>query len=111
MDGRTLGHRPTRLEVVVSQMRHLRIMIALGATTLVAALAPAAQANEVSVCNQAGNGHLGGDYVATDNDPAPPARHKTGLRTLGNGKGLTRAAQNSPALSACEVPGGGPTVE
>jgi hypothetical protein len=69
-------------------------------------------AHAASVCNQAGNGHLGGSYVSIGTpDPDPPARHKSGLKTLGNGKGvgLTRAAERSPALSQCGLPvvGGG----
>ena len=81
----------------------------MGAVAMTMALAPSSQA---AVCNQAGNGHLGGDYVSTGTpDPTPPARHKSGLKTLGNGKGsgLDRAAERSPALSQCGLPstGGG----
>jgi hypothetical protein len=98
----------------MSHKRNLRIMIALGAAAVSAALAPSAQA--ASVCNEAGNGHIGGSYVATGTpDPSTPARHQAGLKTLGNGKGngLERAAERSPALSQCGLPSTGdddPTV-
>ena len=88
----------------MSQSRNLRITIALSVAALSAALAPGAQA---AVCNQAGNGHLGGSYVSTGTpDPSPPARHTSGLKTLGHGKGngLENAAERSPALSQCGLP-------
>lgn len=91
----------------MSQPRHLRITIALSVAALAAILAPSAQA---AVCNQAGNGHLGGSYVSTGTpDPNPPARHTSGLNTLGNGKGtgLENAAERSPALSQCGLRSGG----
>jgi hypothetical protein len=89
----------------MSHKRNLRITVALGAAAMAAAFAPSAQA--ASVCNEAGNGHLGGSYVVTGTpDPSPPARHTAGLKTLGNGKGngLVRAAERSPALSQCGLP-------
>jgi hypothetical protein len=99
----------------VSLTRNLRIIVALGAVVASTALAPTAQA--APVCNEAGNGHLGGSYVVTGTpDPDPPARHTSGLKALGNGKGngLTRAAERSPALSQCGLPvvggGGGDSV-
>ena len=99
----------------MSHIRNLRITVVVSAVAMTAAFAPNSQA---AVCNQAGNGHLGGDYVSIGTpDPTPPARHKSGLKTLGNGKGsgLDRAAERSPALSACGLPqngggGGGSTV-
>ncbi len=94
------------MEVVVSHKRNLRITIALSATALASALAPGAQAAAPNVCNQARNGHTGA-YVATDGDPATPARHQQNLAVLGSGKGLTRAAQRSPALSVCVLPAAG----
>jgi hypothetical protein len=104
------------MEVVVSHIRTLRMMLALGAVAVAAALPSSASA--ASVCNEAGNGHLGGSYVVTGTpDPTPPARHTSGLKTLGNGKGtgLVNAAAKSPALSQCGLPttgggGGGGTV-
>src|SRR5215213_6294197 len=61
-------------------------------------------ADGVIVCNVHGNGHRGGELVAFDTD----AEGTTGLRAMpGNGKGLARAAANSPALSECGVPAGG----
>jgi hypothetical protein len=64
----------------------------------------------MTTCNEAGNGHLGGSFVATGTpDPSTPARHKAGLKTPGNGKGsrLERAAKRSPALSQCGLPSTG----
>jgi hypothetical protein len=93
------------MEVVVSLIRNLRIMFALGAVAVAAALPSSASA--ASVCNEAGNGHLGGSYVVTGTpDPTPPARHTSGLKTLGNGKGngLLNAAAKSPALATCGLP-------
>jgi hypothetical protein len=92
----------------VSHIRNLRITVALSTAALAAALAPSA--NAASVCNQAGNGHLGGDHVVVGTpDPDPPARHTSGLKALGHGKGngLVRAAERSPALSQCELPDNG----
>ena len=77
-----------------------------------AALAPASQAT--TVCNQAENSHRG-DLVAIGGtvDPNPPARHSEGLMRVGNDKarGLVKAAEKSPALTQCGIPGGetGPT--
>ncbi len=87
----------------MSQKRTLRITTALSATALAMALAPGAQAATPNVCNQARAGHTG-VYVATDGDPAIPARHQSNLAVLGSSKGLTRAAERSPALSVCVVP-------
>ena len=92
------------MEVVVSQKRNLRITTALSVTALALALAPGAQAATPDVCNQAQSGHAGA-YVATDGDPGTPARNQTNLAVLGSGKGLTRAAERSPALSVCVLPG------
>jgi hypothetical protein len=89
----------------VSHTRNLRITIALSVAALAAALAPSAQA--ANVCNQAGNGHVGGIYVSQGTpDLGPAARHKSELKALGNGKGngLAQAAERSPALSECGLP-------
>ena len=87
----------------MSHRRNLRITTALSATALALALAPGAQAATPTVCNEARTGHTG-VYVATDGDPAIPARHQSNLAVLGSNKGLTQAAQHSPALSVCVVP-------
>jgi hypothetical protein len=114
MDARRLGYRPTTdMEVVVSHIRHLRIMFALGAVAVAAALPSSASA--ASVCNEAGKGHLGGNYVVTGTpDPSPPARYTSGLKPMnGKGNGLMNAAAKSPALSECALPsndGGGQTI-
>ena len=91
----------------MSHIRNLRIVLALSAAAVAAIGSPSAHAG--TVCNQAGNGHHDGTYVATDGDPSPPARYQSGLSTLGNGKGkgLDRAAERSPALSQCGPPAGG----
>jgi len=92
----------------MSHTRNLRIALAMTITAIAAIGAPTAQA--ASVCNQAGNGHHDGVYVSTGTpDPSPPARNKSGLSTLGNGKGkgLERAAERSPALSQCGLPDSG----
>ena len=94
----------------MSHIRNLRITVGLSTVAMFAALAPAANA---AVCNEAGNGHLGGSYVVTGTpDPDPPARHTSGLKALGHGEanGLERAAERSPALSKCglRLPGDDP---
>jgi len=91
----------------MSQKWNLRITAAVGAVTLVAAMAPSAQAAEV--CNQARKGHEGA-YNATGTDPSTPARYQKGLEVLGTGPGLTRAAGHSPALSECALPGSGSDI-
>lgn len=87
----------------MSHKRNLRITTALSATALAMALAPGAQAATPNVCNQARTGHTG-VYVATDGDPATPARYQSNLAVLGSNKGLTQAAERSPALRVCVVP-------
>lgn len=82
-----------------------RIGIVLGVAAFAAAIAPA-QAAEV--CNEARKGHSG-SYNATDSDPNPPARFKTGLAPIGSVAGLNHASRRSPALSVCEPAGGGDT--
>jgi hypothetical protein len=67
-----------------------------------AALAPAAHADDVIVCNEAENSPRGG-YVVTDGpvDPVPPAFLRGSTMRVGNGAGLERAAERSPALRVC----------
>jgi hypothetical protein len=96
----------------MSYGRNLRVTLALCVAALVAAAAPNAQA---SVCNEASNGQRGNLVVIGPiQDPSIPARHKTELKPLGNGqgKGLDRAAERSPALTQCGLPedGGGSTA-
>ncbi len=89
----------------MSLIRTLRISIALGTVAAATMLAPTAQAN--SVCNQAGVAHTGGSYVVLGTpDDGPAARHKSGLKGLGNGKaqGLANAAERSSALTECGLP-------
>jgi len=82
----------------MNHKRSIKISIAITATAVAAAFAPAAQAADV--CNQARKGHEG-SFNATDSDPNPPARNKNGLEPIGSGEGLARAAGRSPALSEC----------
>ena len=88
----------------MSQIRNLRITLALTVVAIAAFGVPSAQASPV--CNQAGNGHHDGALVATDNDSGPAVRHTDGLSRIGSGlgKGLDRAAQKSSALSQCSLP-------
>jgi hypothetical protein len=89
----------------MSHTLNLRVALAMTITAIAAIGSPTAQAG--TVCNEAGNGHQGGPYVSTGTpDPSPPARYKSGLHTLGNGEGggLDRAAERSPALSQCGLP-------
>jgi hypothetical protein len=54
----------------------------------------------VQVCNANGNGHRGGQLVAFD-----AGTNATGLKAMpGKGKGLVKAAANSPALTLCGIP-------
>ena len=92
----------------MSHIRNLRIVLVLTVVAVASIGSSSAQAG--TVCNQAGNGHQGGAYVSTGTpDPSPPARFKSGLKQLGNGqgKGLDRAAERSPALSQCGLPSTG----
>jgi hypothetical protein len=94
------------MEVVVSHIRNLRIAVAVSAVALAVTFAPAS--THAAVCNEAGNAHLGGSYVVMGTpDPSIPARNTSGLKELGNGKanGLANAAERSPALSECGLPG------
>jgi hypothetical protein len=103
----------------MSHIGKLRIVLPLAIAAVAAVGSPSARAG--TVCNEAGNGHHDGTYVATDSDPNPPARYKEGLSKLGNGVGTghDRAAAESPALSQCGKPaiddgdddGGGGVIE
>ena len=92
----------------MSHTRNLRMVLALCVVAVAAMGSPSAQAG--TVCNEAGNGHHNGTYIATDSDPSKPARYQDGLSSMGNGegKGHDRAAERSPALSQCEPPSDGP---
>ena len=82
-------------------MRARSLITGLGVAAVVAAFAPAAQA-DTAVCNEAENSWRGG-YVVTDGpvDPAPPAFLRGSTMKVGNGKGLVNAAEHSPALRTC----------
>ena len=77
-------------------------LVLLGAIATLAVAAPTASAQQV--CNQATPHSLGGELVATDGDPTPPARYQQNLKAHpGQGAGLVNAASHSPALSLCGV--------
>ena len=87
-------------------MRHSKkfgIMVATASAAFVAALAPAAQAGDLSVCNQRENSHHASGLVPMGPKADPKGR---GDATIGssNAKGLQRAADNSPALTTCGRP-------
>ena len=88
----------------MSHKRNLRIVLAMTITAIAAIGSPTDRRG--SVCNEAGNGHHDGTYVATDNDPSKPARYQDGLTAMSHGKGTgrERAAANSPALSQRSPP-------
>ena len=88
-------------------MRHIKklgITVAAASAALVAALAPAAQAGDLSVCNQRENSPHASGLVPMGPNADPKGR---GDATVGSGKaskGLQRAADNSPALTTCGTP-------
>jgi hypothetical protein len=83
-------------------------LFSLGLCTaaLVAAMAPAAHATDVTVCNEAENSDRGG-YVVTGDlvDPVPPAFLRGSTMKVGDGAGLLNAATHSPALRTCAPEG------
>jgi hypothetical protein len=90
-------------------MRHSKkfgIMVATASAAFVAALAPAAQATDLDVCNQRENSHHSSGLVPMGPKADPKGR---GDATIGSSKakGLQRAADNSPALTTCGRPEGG----
>ena len=87
-------------------MRHSKkfgITVAAASAALVAALAPAAQATDYSVCNQRENSPHASGLVPMGPKADPKGR---GDATIGSSKaqGLQRAADNSPALTTCGRP-------
>jgi hypothetical protein len=87
-------------------MRHSKkfgIMVATASAAFVAALAPAAQATDLDVCNQRENSHHASGLVPMGPKADPKGR---GDATIGSSKakGLLRAADNSPALTTCGRP-------
>lgn len=92
--------------------KNLRITLTGAIVALVAAV-PGAEAKQakvdtgVSVCNQATHTSVdpASNMVADDGDRGPAARYQTNLIAKpGNGRGLVRAAANSPALTLCSAP-------
>jgi hypothetical protein len=78
-------------------------MVATASAAFVAALAPAAQATDLDVCNQRENSHKSSGLVPMGPKADPKGR---GDATIGSSKakGLERAADNSPALTTCGTP-------
>jgi hypothetical protein len=96
-------------------MRHnMKLWVTTAAVSVasLAALAPAGQA--ATVCNEAENSHRGGYVVSGGTvDPNPPARLRGSQMKVGNeaARGLSIAADKSPALRQCGLPDDtGPTV-
>jgi hypothetical protein len=90
---------------------HARKLAALAAATvalLAAAPAHAKDNSSVAVCNEAENSPRGG-YDVVSGDPNPPAQLRGSQMEVGNGRGLSHAADRSPALAPCVPPyiGGG----
>jgi len=85
-----------------------KLFLAAGAVTVTLALPGVASADTVNVCNEAENSHRGG-YTVDGGivDPNPPAFLRGSQMRVGNGNGagLLNAAQRSPALRECGVPG------
>jgi hypothetical protein len=82
------------------------LSLGLCTAALVAAMAPAARADDTVVCNEAENSHRGG-YVVTGDlvDPVPPAFLRGSPMNVGNGAGVVNAAEHSPALRTCAPEG------
>lgn len=82
--------------------------LAAAVAALSLAAAPSANANP-PVCNQASPHWLGGGLVALDPPvDSPAARYTEDIGPLpGKGKGLVRAAANSPSLTLCGPDGDG----
>jgi len=90
----------------VRHSKKFGITVAAASAALVAALAPAAQATDLDVCNQRENSHHSSGLVPMGPKADPKGR---GDATIGSSKakGLQRAADNSPALTTCGRPEGG----
>ena len=90
-----------RKHILKSTLSLAAVAVAAFSGPVANAAPPSAPSGKTMVCNEAGRGHLGGNYVATDGDPNPPARFQSGLKPIGSNKGLINAAAHSPALSIC----------
>jgi hypothetical protein len=72
--------------------------------------APAAQADQGLVCNEAENSHRGDNVVTVPDTQNPPARFTTDRMAVADGQlnhGVVRAAVRSPALALCGPADGG----
>jgi hypothetical protein len=86
----------------------------LAPALVVAALVGAAPAHaadtssNVIVCNEAENSARGGYVVSGGTvDPSPPAFNRGSAMRIGDGAGVTNAADRSPALRECAPPRSG----
>ena len=71
------------------------------AALVAAAPAQAGQSSTVPVCNQAENSFRGDYYLGDGSDPTPPAFNRGLQMQIGDGAGVARAAEVSPALAVC----------
>jgi hypothetical protein len=71
------------------------------AALVAAAPAQAGQSSTVPVCNQAENSFRGDYNLGYGSDPTPPAFNRGLQMQIGNGAGVGRAADASPALAVC----------
>ena len=84
--------------------RSRRLALVAVALGLMAASAPAAQADQRLVCNEAENSHRGDNVVAVPDTKNPPARFTTDRMAVADGQlnhGVVTAADRSPALALC----------
>ena len=92
--------------------KNVGLTIATVGAACLFAVTPASQA--ATVCNEAENSPRGG-YVVSGGilDPVPPAFLRGSQMRVGGDEspGLERAADRSPALRQCDVPGGGDPTE
>jgi hypothetical protein len=88
-------------------MRHSKkfgIMVATASAAFVAALAPAAQAGDLSVCNQRENSPHASNLVPMGPKADPKGRGDATIGSPKASKGLQNAADHSPALTTCGTP-------
>jgi hypothetical protein len=85
-------------------MKKMGITVAAASAALVAALAPAAQAGDLSVCNQReGSPHASG-LVPMGPKADPKGRGDATIGSPKASKGLQNAADHSPSLTTCGTP-------
>jgi hypothetical protein len=88
----------------VVQARKLKVALAGAVLGAVFAGAPAAQADQSLVCNEAENSYRGDNVVLVPDTKNPPARFTQDRMAVANGQvndGVLNAAEHSPALALC----------